>query len=222
MNKKYSEGEVLPVNSINNNPSLNLSSLNTSMTEIDQRINEVVTYLNLPDKNIVQKVSERAKVFRNLEDVVNEISSNKESMIYLSKFVYAIADGLFDAALNYLWDATINELRARIRDFDVEYFYDVTVTNTEKRDKLKGNDDLKKIQDADLLIGAKKIELLDDVSYHKLDNIRFMRNQASTAHPTEVNITGLELINWLEVCINEVFNIPYSSLNLETQIAIVS
>jgi len=208
-------GEILSVKSDLPDNRLNLIGLNTSMTEVDQRIREVVTLLGLPNDGIVQNVKERGRVFKNLEDVVDGITANKESMVYVSKFIYATANGLFDAALNYLWDATVNELRSRISDFDVEYFYDIAVTSTEKRIKLNGVGDLPKIQDADLLSGANKIELIDSVACHELNNIRYMRNWASSAHPTDVKLSGLSLIGWLEICINKVFNIPYSTLNLE-------
>lgn len=207
--------EILPAQNAIPGNQLNLMDLNKSMTEIDTRISEVVTVLGLPNDGIVQDVKERGRVFKNLEDVVNGIVANKESMVYVSKFIYATANGLFDAALNYLWDATVNELRSRISDFDVEYFYDIAVTSTEKRLKLSGVADLAKIQDADLLNGANKIELIDSVACHELNNIRYMRNWASSAHPTDVKLSGLSLIEWLETCIDKVFNIPYSNLNLE-------
>ncbi|EPD12137.1 hypothetical protein Lpp48_00040 [Lacticaseibacillus paracasei subsp. paracasei Lpp48] len=208
--------EDLPKNYSDNNQVLDMSNLvDNSITELDRQLRQILTILHLPSENIVQPISERGKVFKNLESVINEISSNKESMTYLSKFIHAVADGLFDAALNYLWDATVSELRTRISEFDIEYFYDVAVTNTEKREKLKGSGDLVKVQDSDLLVGAEKIELLDKISLHELNEIRFMRNWASSAHPNNAELTGYKLVDWLETCIYKVFNIPRSKLNLE-------
>ncbi|WP_260160809.1 hypothetical protein [Latilactobacillus curvatus] len=217
MMKKDNQMIVNTNDRLDESRSIDLGALNRSMTDTDVRILEVVQYLQLPVDGIVANIPERSKIFRNLEDVVNEIEHGRDTMIYLSKFIYATANGLFDAALNYLWDATINELRERIANFDVEYFYDVTVSNQDKRTKLSGPDDLQKIQDSDLLIGARKIELISSIGFKQLDNIRYMRNWASTAHPNEVNLTGLELIDWLEQCIVQVFNVPYSSLNIVIQ-----
>ena len=171
--------------------------------------------VGLPNENIVMTTIDRKKVFNNLQVIIDEINVDKSSMFYLSKFIYAVSSGLFDAALNYLWDATITELRMRIINFNVEYFFDVTVTNTEKRAKLKNDSDLVKIQDADLLVGVKKIELIDDITYNELDHIRYMRNWSSAAHPNDFQLSGYKLIDWLETCIKSVFNLPVSPLNLE-------
>lgn len=192
-----------------------IKNINLSITNVDEKINQVLIYLGLPTENVVAHIPERMKVFKNLEDIVNSIECSKDSMTYLSKFIHAITNGLFDAALNYLWDATINELRTRVSNYDVEYFYDVTIMNQEKRNKLSGEKDLDKIQDSDLLRGVKEIELINNITYNTLDHIRYMRNWASTAHPNEETITGFQIIDWLETCILNVFNLPVSDINLE-------
>ena len=43
-----------------------------------------------------------------------------------------------------------------------------------------------------------------------------MRNWASAAHPNQTEITGLQLISWLETCIKEVINLPNSTVTIET------
>lgn len=88
---------------------IDTNNLSRSIGEYDREVGEIVSYLGLPTNNIVQNVNERGRIFRNLRDVISEITKSKDSMYYLSKFIYAAADGLFDAALNYLWDATMRE-----------------------------------------------------------------------------------------------------------------
>lgn len=193
---------------------IDTNNLNRSISEYDREVGEIVSYLGLPTNNIVQNVNERGRIFRNLRDVISEITKSKDSMYYLSKFIYAAADGLFDAALNYLWDATISELRERIANFDVEYFYDTLIVDPKRRSKLHGVKDLPQIQDADLLRGAKEIELISEVDYDELLPISKMRNSSSTAHPAEKQVTGFQLIAWLETCIKDVFNLPDSLLNI--------
>lgn len=192
-----------------------LDNIDTSITEIDKKVNQILNHLGLPTKNVVVDVPERIVMYKNLEDVIDKIASDKTTMLYLSKFVHAITDGLFDAALNYLWDATINELRKRISNYDVEYFYDVVISEPKKRGNLSGEKDLVNIQDSDLLVGVKKIELINDVAYNELDHIKYMRNWTSTAHPNEEELTGLKLLGWLEICIKNVFNLPLSDINIE-------
>src|SRR5690625_1077451 len=192
-----------------------LDNINTSITEVDKKVNQILNHLGLPTNNVVVNIEERITMYKNLEDIINKIEADKETMLYLSKFIHAITDGLFDAALNYLWDAVVNELRRRVSNYDVEYFYDVVVSNSEKRNKLSGEADLVKIQDSELLRGVKIIELINPVAYQELDHIRYMRNWASTAHPNEEELTGLKLLSWLETCIVKVINLPLSDVNIE-------
>lgn len=171
----------------------------------------------LPTENVLVGVSERIKVFDNVDNVLillnNEYRSNS---IYVSKFIAAVSSGLFDAALNYLWDETIFELRKRVAKYDLEYFYDLAVTNPEKRRRISNEDDLVKLDDNELIKGALEIELISDLGFRHLDYIRYMRNWASAAHPNQNQLTGLQLISWFETCIKEVITLPET--NASTQI----
>lgn len=66
---------------------------------------------------------------------------------------------MFDAALNYLWDETVNQLRFRVSQYDIQYFYYLAVTS-DKRNKLSTEEDLVKIDDSELIQGAKEISLI--------------------------------------------------------------
>ncbi len=186
-----------------------------NLTEYDEKMLTVYDYLGLPKEKILVGVDERIKVFKNIDDVVSLLDSeiaNKAS--YISKFLSAVGAGLFDAALNYLWDETVNQLRYRISQYDIQYFFDLAVT-TDKRNKLSTESDLTRIDDSELIQGAKEIGLISDVGYRMLDNIKFMRNWASAAHPNQVELTGLQLISWLETCIKEVISLPLSNITIE-------
>lgn len=163
----------------------------------------------LPTENVLVPVSERVKVFSNVEDVLDLLANEyKQTSVYVSKFIAAAASGLFDAALNYLWDETVFELRKRIARHDLDYFFDLAVTNPEKRKKLSTEDDLAKLDDNELVRGAAEVGLISDLGYKHLDFIRYMRNWASAAHPNQNQITGLQLIGWFETCIKEVITLP--------------
>ena len=151
----------------------------------------------LPVKNVLVEVEERATVFRNVGSVLKKIERDqKEKSIYLSKFLAASAVGLFDAALNYLWDETISEIRKRVIQYDVSYFYDNVPSSDDKRKRLKTSDDIVKIDDADLIQGARNIGLISELGLKHLDYIRYMRNWASAAHPNQNQLTGLSLVSW--------------------------
>lgn len=163
----------------------------------------------LPTDNVLVPVTERLRVFGNVEDVLALLEyEHKQKSIYISKFIAAAASGLFDAALNYLWDETIHELRKRIVRYDLEYFFDLAVTNPDKRKKLSTEEDLSRLDDNELIRGASEMGLISDLGYKHLDYIRYMRNWASAAHPNQNQITGLQLISWFETCVREVITLP--------------
>ena len=163
---------------------------------------------NLPTEGIFSKLDERIVIFQNLDHVIAGLDKELcQKSVYLSKFLAAGAAGLFDASLNYLWDETILQLRTRVSQFDLEYFYDNAVGG-EKRKQFSTQEDLVKLQDSELIKGARNIELISDVGYEHLSYINYMRNWASAAHPNEENIGGLLLVSWLDTCIKQVISLP--------------
>ena len=170
----------------------------------------------LPTESILITIEERMDVFKNVESVLAKINEEqKQSSVYVSKFIAAAASGLFDAALNYLWDETILELRRRVAQYDLSYFYDIAVTSPDRRKNLLDESHLTRITDSELIYGAKEISLISELGFKHLDYIRFMRNWVSAAHPNQNEITGLQLIAWLQTCIREVISLPLSSISVE-------
>lgn len=127
---------------------------------------------------------------------------------YVSKLIAAAAVGLFDAALNYLWDATVGELRRRVAGYDLHYFFEVAVSSPERRRRFTTADDLRWIDDIDLLRAARQVGLITHDAHLRLDHVRVMRNQASAAHPSVVTVTGGDLAEWLTVAIRDVVAAP--------------
>ena len=84
----------------------------------------------LPTDAIFTAVDERLDVFNNVPRVLARIApAHLDRSVYISRFIAAVASGLFDAALNYLWDETIFELRRRVAHYDLSYFFDSAVRN---------------------------------------------------------------------------------------------
>ena len=184
--------------------------------DFELAILETLTQNGLPTESVFVKINERLAVSRNIGNVLTKISHDqRQRSVYISKFVAAVAVGLFDSALNYLWDETIFELRKRVARYDLSYFYDNAVRNPDKRKNLKTTEDLVNIDDGELIHGAKAIGLISELGFKHLDYIRFMRNWASAAHPNQNEITGLQLISWLETCIREVISLPLSDIAVE-------
>lgn len=213
------KNELEVVNVLENGITLpNEAQMNSLIEEYEKSMLELLSYCGLPTKNVLVGIRERKNALKNISSPLELIHpENRLESMYLSKFTAAVISGLFDAALNYLWDETILQLRKRVCRYDIQYFFDVAVADPQKRNKLKDEEDLVKIDDSELILAAKEIGLISDIGYRHLDHIKYMRNWASAAHPNQSDITGLKLITWLETCVEEVINLPFSDAVVETR-----
>ncbi|WP_186644167.1 hypothetical protein [Fluviispira vulneris] len=189
---------------------------NSSLSNFEKEFISVIKRMGLPVDNIFVPANQRLIVFKNANEVLSNL---KEDIIhesnYISKFFAAVAAGLFDAALNYLWNETIIELRKRISNYDISYFFDNANLSSDEKKSLRIEDDLCKLDDYKLIQGARNIEIISEIGYKHLDFIRYMRNWTSAAHPNNSTITGLNLISWLETCIIEVIKLPYTDSKIK-------
>lgn len=173
--------------------------------------------VGLPADQVFVEVRERHVMLSNMSGILTGLEDDTLGRSYfISKMIAAAAVGLFDAALNYLWDELVNELRRRVAGFDLKYFYDIAAGSSDLREHLNDESDLNRIDDSSLLRAAHEIGLLTDVGFQRLDHIRFMRNHASAAHPNQVTVSGLDLANWLQICIREVITTPPDTVTAQT------
>lgn len=173
--------------------------------------------VGLPSDRVFVDIGERHAMLKNVPDVLDALPDDTLGRShYISKMIAAATVGLFDAALNYLWDELVNELRRRVAGFDLKYFYDVAAGSSDLRAHLRDENDLPRVDDSSLLRASREIGLLTDVGFQRLDHIRYMRNHASAAHPNQVTLSGLDLANWLQICIREVITTPPDTVTAHT------
>ena len=176
-------------------------AVETFGTQLDSYLDD----MGLPKDNILVPFEKRRPVFFNMPTVLNSLTVDQKSVaVYVSKFLAACAVGLFDAALNYLWNETICNLRGKVARFDLAYFFDSVVNDSDRRSKLRSEADLEKLDDWELIRGCRTTGIITENGFRHLDYIRDMRNHASAAHPNQNDITGLQISSWLETCILEV------------------
>jgi hypothetical protein len=181
------------------------AELPTAVDAFSSELSDYLAYLGLPREAVLVPVGERRDVINNMPTVVRDLSdAQRERAQYISKFVAACAVGLFDAALNFLWNETIRNLRDKVARFDLEYFYDSVITDPDRRSKFKDAADLDNLDDWVLIRGCLTTGIITDIGYKHLDYIRDMRNYASAAHPNQNQLTGLQVVTWLQTCIREV------------------
>jgi hypothetical protein len=193
------------------------TDLASSISSFEDQMLGHVSALGLPGEGVLIGVPDRVTVLANLTGAISELpASYRANSMYLSKFAMAVSAGLFDAALNYLWDETIGELRRRIIDYDLSYFFDLAVTDPEKRKDLTDPEDLTKITDDELIRAAATVGFISPVGQRQLDVVRFMRNHASAAHPNQHELRPYQLLGFVEVCIAEVIMLPESQTMVDT------
>jgi hypothetical protein len=85
----------------------------------------LATYLSglgLPVDGVLVAPQERMTVLANAPELVALIASaSRVDAMYVSKFIAACGAGLFDAALNFIWDEVVVRLRSRVARFDLAY-----------------------------------------------------------------------------------------------------
>ena len=107
------------------------------LNEFENGLKQVLSLYSLPIEGVFVNIPERVNVFKNLDSVLAQISNDEKAQsLYLSKFIASTASGLFDASINYLWDETILQIRKRVSQYDIEFFYDNAVTG-DRRKRLK-------------------------------------------------------------------------------------
>ncbi|KEZ51346.1 hypothetical protein [Metabacillus indicus] len=200
------KNEIITINTSNEvAQSVDAYEVGPSVDAFSKGLQQYLENLDLPSQNILVTPDERMDVLDNLPRVVNRLTPElKSSSMYISKFIAACGAGLFDAALNFLWNETVINLRKKVIRFDMDYFLNSIVTDTKRRATFKTEEDLKKLDEWELIKGCKDTGIITDIGYKHLDYIRDMRNHASAAHPNHNDLDGLQLTSWLQTCIKEV------------------
>jgi hypothetical protein len=188
------------------------------LEQFEGALTTAMEVLGLPSTDVFIAFEQRYRVLANFGGALADLDAeHRARSLYLSKFMVAVGAGLFDAALNYLWDETISELRRRVVGYDLEYFFNIAVSSPDRRKQLKSEADLVRVDDFDLIRATNEIGLVSDVGYKQLDLIRYMRNFASAAHPNQNEIGPMQLLGWVETCIREVITLPESTVVAETK-----
>lgn len=176
----------------------------TAVERFSESCSAYLAELGLPANDVLVSLDERQRVLQNVPALVELLGIEKRGeAMYVSKFIAACGAGLFDAALNFIWDEVVLRLRKRVAAFDLPYFFD-TAVSAQDRQHYQTETDLAALSDDSLIRGALACGMLTSIGYKHLDYIRDMRNWASAAHPNHVELTGFQLLGWLETCLREV------------------
>ena len=206
--------EISIIPSENNNP----SKVEENLNALSYPLSDFLAHYNLPTDNIFAPIDERRKIITSLGSVLELLSIEKrQQAVYLSEFTISVSMGMFKGALTFLWDETVKALRKMVVDFDMHYFYSIAEGMSKRYKGLSKAEDIEAIQEHDLLEICRRIGLLNNVNHKRLETVNYFRNHASSAHPNEHELSGLELISFLENCIKYAINAEYDHSILEVK-----
>ncbi|MFL0250886.1 hypothetical protein ACJDT4_10675 [Clostridium neuense] len=154
-------------------------------------VKEIITALNLP-REVLASDEEIVYAWRELPRELRAIPENLRGDL-LARMCIATSVGLFDGAINYVWNASVNNLRKKVKDFG----YNVVGQILQKQFEEK---DLYDMKDAELLELCLQINLISEDGYYFLSQCRDIRNNYSAAHPNNSMLDDRELIIYLNRC----------------------
>ncbi|AZG97078.1 hypothetical protein JEP11_08805 [Proteus mirabilis] len=155
-------------------------------------LDQLTDALGVP-RDILASGQEIQTAWNNLPGVMNKIPPALRTE-GLARMCVAVAAGLFDSAINYIWNTSVIELREKVKRFGLPVVEQLlSKQNFDEQSLL----DLK---DADLLNLCLKLNLITEDGYFFLDQCRDIRNNFSAAHPVVGKIDDHEFIGFANRC----------------------
>ena len=174
----------LPVSSV-----VQLPTLPNQMTS---HISSLTDSLGIP-RTLLASDEEIFYAWRDLPREIGVIPPNLRDGL-IARMCVAVSTGLFDSAVNYVWNASILNLRQRVRDFGLPVVSQMLHRKCEE-------DGLIQRTDNDLITLCLQLNLISEDGYFFLDQCRDIRNNFSAAHPTMGPINDREFITFVNRCV---------------------
>jgi hypothetical protein len=154
-------------------------------------INELTKYLGIP-REVLASEEEIEYAWHDLPRELRDIPPSVEGEL-IARMCVAVGTGLFDSAMNYIWNASILFLRNKVRNFGLPVVAQITQSDFEEKHLLE-------LQDSRLLDLCHKLNIISDDGFFFLDQCRDIRNNFSAAHPAIGKINDREFITFLNRC----------------------
>lgn len=155
-------------------------------------VGQLATALGLPRSALASDES-IAAAYAELPRLLSRVPPPQRSDL-LARMVVAVATGLFDAALNYIWNAAIIDLRRKVRDFGLQVIAQTLGGAFEEKTLLE-------LKDAELIDLCLKLNLITEDGFFFLDQCREVRNNFSAAHPPMGALDEYEVLRFTSNCI---------------------
>jgi len=131
--------------------------------------------------------------WRDLPRELQEIPEHLRGEL-IARMCVAVSTGLFDGAMNYIWNAAILHLRDKIRIFGLGVVAQILQKDFEEKHLLE-------YQDSRLLELCLQLNIVNEDGFFFLDQCRDVRNNFSAAHPTLGKVNDREFTTFLNRCV---------------------
>lgn len=156
-----------------------------------QLLDIIINSIGAP-RSVVPNNYEISYALKELPRELNRIPSDLRDK-FIARACIASAVGLFDGAIIYIWNSVIKELRRKVDTFGLEMIKHIRGNSVE-------NNFLENIRDSELLLLCRQLNIISEQGYFYLDQCRDTRNNASAAHPSDIELDDRELINFISRC----------------------
>ena len=167
---------------------INLPTVNQFTNPMLESLTEAIGI----DRNVLASEHQIGTAWSNLPSLLAEIPPDRRDE-GIMRMCVAVATGLFDAAVNYAWNAAIVELRRKIRVFGINIIPQILDRDFDETKLLD-------LQDSELLTLCLKLNLISETGYFMLSQCRDIRNNFSVAHPAVGTLDEYEFISFLNRC----------------------
>jgi len=167
-------------------------SLPSLPTTVLPAISELTKSLGIPREALASD-EEIQYAWRDLPREIREIPEILRGEL-IARMCVAVSTGLFDGAMNYIWNAAILHLRDKIRTFGLSVVAQILQKDFEEKHLLE-------LQDSRLLELCLKLNIIDEDGFFFLDQCRNVRNNFSAAHPTLGKVNDREFTTFLNRCV---------------------
>ena len=148
--------------------------------------------LGIP-RTVLASDEEIQYAWRDLPRELREIPGHLRGEL-IARMCVAVSTGLFDGAMNYIWNAAILQLRTKVRNFGLPIVAQILQSDFEEKHLLE-------LQDSRLLELSLKLNLVNEDGFFFLDQCRDVRNNFSAAHPTLGTVNDREFTTFLNRCV---------------------
>ncbi|WP_218945302.1 hypothetical protein [Acinetobacter sp. YH12239] len=169
-------------------------------------LNSLVTALQLP-RTVLASDDAITYTWNNLPRLLTKIPEQERNEL-VARMCIAVHSGLFDSAINYIWNAAILALRNKVRSFGLPIIASIKNKDFEEKHLLE-------LQDSELLQLVLELNIIDEQGFFFLSQARATRNNYSAAHPSLQMIDEFELMAFANRCIENALANPINHTGLD-------